>query len=189
MSILHSTDCPTPAPPIPPSPEAVTAKALNPAALTYLIVDDQRFCRTMIKAALRNNGIGSILEAGDAAEAFELIVAPDNPVDFILVDLDMPILSGAEFTRIVRRGIDVPNPEVPIIMVSGFTAEGLVMEALNAGVHEFVAKPFSADMLFGRIVRTLAHPRPFVRTKTYIGPERRDAGPAMGPDRRQSPDG
>jgi two-component system chemotaxis response regulator CheY len=145
----------------------------DPAALTFLIIDDHRFTRTLIKTALKTHGITDILEAPDATEAFKLMNAPDQDIGFILVDQEMPILSGVEFTRLVRRGVDVPDLEVPIIMVSGVTAREKILEAQQCGIHEFVVKPFSVDVLYARIIGTLRHPRPFIRTKTYIGPEPR----------------
>jgi len=159
---------------LPPTVSHASDAAADPRALTFLIVDDHRFTRTLIKTALRTHGITDILEAPDATEAFKLMNSPDHDIGFILVDQEMPILSGVEFTRMVRRGIDVPNPEVPIIMVSGTTAREKIVGAQKCGIHEFVVKPFSVDVLYARILTTLRHPRPFIRTKDYIGPAPRE---------------
>lgn len=159
-------------------------------ALCCLVVDDHRFSRTLIKTALRTHGITDIVEAADAPEAFRILGSDDYRIDLILVDHDMPILSGVEFTRMIRRGIDVPDPEIPIIMVSGLSARETVLEARNCGIHEFVAKPFSAETLYLHIVRTIQNPRPFIRADSYIGPDRRwlNQKPATIPERRQPTD-
>jgi two-component system chemotaxis response regulator CheY len=60
---------------------------------------------------------------------------------------------------------------VPIIMLSDYAAESVVAEARASGVHDFIAKPFSPDLLLSHIRRTLLNPRPFIRTKSYVGPE------------------
>jgi two-component system, chemotaxis family, chemotaxis protein CheY len=58
--------------------------------------------------------------------------------------------------------------------------------ARDAGVTEFLAKPISAKALYNRILNVVAHPRPFIRTKTYFGPDRRrnTLNPYAGPERR-----
>jgi len=177
-----------PADPIPPvqAPYATAKEAVDLTQLTYLVIDDHRFARALIKTALRAHDLTSIREAVDAPSAFEILNDPETTVDLILVDYDMPILSGVEFTRFVRRGIDVPNPEVPIIMVSGLSAMEQVVEARNCGIHEFVAKPFTPDVLYKHIARTLNCPRPFIRAKGYIGPDRRwlNEGAPAGRERR-----
>ncbi len=160
---------------------------LDLTSLQFLVVDDHRFSRTLIKTALRAHELTHITEAPDAPSAFEILNDPETTIDLILVDHDMPILSGVEFTRIVRRGIDVPDPEVPIIMVSGMSAMEQVVEARNCGIHEFVAKPFTADILYKHIAQTMFWPRPFIRSNTYIGPDRRwlNAGAPTGDERRE----
>jgi len=58
-------------------------------------------------------------------------------------------------------------------MLTGHTELSRVMEARDAGVHEFLAKLISAKGLYSRIRSIIEHPRPFVRTSTYFGPDRR----------------
>jgi len=172
-------------PPLKP-PTGHPKEAVDLTQLTYLVIDDHRFSRALIKTALRAHDLTNIIEAADAPSAFEILNDPQTPVDLILVDHEMPILSGVEFTRIVRRGIDVPDPEVPIIMVSGMSAMEQVVEARNCGIHEFVAKPFTPDVLYRYIAQTLYWPRPFIHSKGYIGPDRRwlNEGAPTGKERR-----
>jgi two-component system chemotaxis response regulator CheY len=144
---------------------------LDPATLTYLIVESRRYERNIIKMALRTHHFSDFLEADDAAEAFKIIQSDDKPVDFILVCQELPILSAFDFVRLVRRAVDSPDPEVPIIMLSDYAVESVVAEARASGVHDFIAKPFSPDLLFAHIRRTLLTPRRFIRTKAYVGPE------------------
>jgi DNA-binding response OmpR family regulator len=76
---------------------------------------------------------------------------------------------------------------VPIIMLTGYSEKKCVIAARDAGITEFLAKPISAKALYQRILNVIANPRPFVRTKTYFGPDRRrsNAVPYSGPERRK----
>jgi DNA-binding response OmpR family regulator len=65
------------------------------------------------------------------------------------------------------------NPYVAIIMLTGHSEKKRVVSARDAGVTEFLAKPISAKGLYQRIVNVVANPRPFIKTKTYFGPDRR----------------
>ena len=65
------------------------------------------------------------------------------------------------------------------------------MEARDAGVTEFLVKPLSAQALHQRILSVVAHPRPFIRTPTFFGPDRRrtKAAEYTGPERRKGEGG
>jgi len=95
-------------------------------------------------------------------------------------------MDGIKFTRIVRNHEHSPNPFVPIIMISGHTEKHRVEAARDAGVTEFLAKPISAKGLYQRILNVVANPRPFIKTKTYFGPDRRrnTNNAYIGPERR-----
>ena len=88
-------------------------------------------------------------------------------------------MDGLEFVRLLRTATNSPNPFVPVIMLTAHTETKRVMEARDAGITEFLAKPISAQQLGSRIRAVIEHPRPFVRAESYIGPDRR---------RRQDPD-
>jgi DNA-binding response OmpR family regulator len=79
------------------------------------------------------------------------------------------------------------NPFAPIIMVTGHTEKPRVTAARDAGITEFLAKPISAKALYQRIVNVVANPRPFIKTKTYFGPDRRRSSSSnyIGPERRK----
>jgi DNA-binding response OmpR family regulator len=79
------------------------------------------------------------------------------------------------------------NPYVPIIMMTGHSEKKRVTAARDAGVTEFLAKPISAKALHQRILNIVANPRPFIKTKTYFGPDRRRSVSSSysGPERRK----
>lgn len=151
--------------------------------LTVLVVEDNQHFRLLIRTVLRSLGIRRIEEAADGAGGRERIkgLMPD----LVIVDWRMEPVNGIEFVRWLRKDAASPNPYVPIVMISGYAETGLMTEAREAGVNEFMAKPISARMLLSRVVGVLLRPRPFVRAPGYFGPDRRQR-PAehSGSDRR-----
>lgn len=151
----------------------------NPAAmpgynlerLNFLIVDDNKHMRALVKTILHALGSKSVAEAADGADAFKEMRV--FPADIIICDWNMSPLDGMDFVRLVRTGKDSPNPFVPIVMLTGHTEMSRVLEARDAGVHEFLAKPISAKGLYSRIRSIIENPRAFIRTGMYFGPDRR----------------
>jgi two-component system, chemotaxis family, chemotaxis protein CheY len=144
-------------------------------ALCVLIVDDNQYMRKMVRNLLVNCGVKDIYEAGDGITALDTIrtVGPD----VVVLDWEMPLLSGAELVRIVRSPGVFPMPDVPIIMLSGHGERWRVVEAIRLGVHEYLVKPVSAKALYDRLVSITLQPRPAVQLGDYYGPEpRRLAG-------------
>jgi len=139
--------------------------------LQVLIVDDNRFHRSLIRNALASQGIHTHWEAEDAKSAERLMSEQD--VDLIILDNNMPGEKGAAFTRRLRRKGIPGNPCTPVIMVSAYGDEGIIMAARNSGVHEYILKPFNIVTLLKRIVSTFKYPRDFVIAPEYVGPDRR----------------
>ncbi|TCS62098.1 response regulator [Varunaivibrio sulfuroxidans] len=157
--------------------------------LNFLIVDDNKHMRALVKSILHALGVKNVLEAQDGADAFKEL--RHFPADMIICDWNMSPLDGLDFVRLVRTGADSPNPFVPIIMLTGHTEMNRVMEARDSGVHEFLAKPISAKKLYSRIRSIIEQPRPFVRAGLYFGPDRRrKTNPNYsGPERRKENQG
>ena len=157
----------------------------NLERLNFLIVDDNKHMRALVKSILHALGAKNVLDASDGADAFKEL--RHYPADIIICDWNMDPLDGLDFTRLVRTGNDSPNPFVPIIMLTGHTEMNRVVEARDSGIHEFLAKPISAKGLYSRIRAIIEHPRPFVRAGLYFGPDRRRRVLAsyMGAERRK----
>jgi len=165
--------------------DADPKKSYNLERINFLIVDDNKHMRALVKTILHALGSKSVHEAADGAEAFKEL--RHFPADIIICDWNMQPLDGLDFVKLVRTGSDSPNPYVPIIMLTGHTEMTKVMEARDSGVHEFLAKPISAKSLYSRIRSIIERPREFVRTKTYFGPDRRRQQiDYRGPERRKN---
>ena len=143
----------------------------NIEQLHFLVVDDNKHMSMLVKNLLHALGSRQVAEANDAADAFAELT--HFPADIIITDYHMQPLDGLDFVRLVRTGSDSPNPYVPIIMLTGHTEMSKVMNARDAGVNEFLAKPLSATALYARIQKIITHPREFVKTRIYFGPDRR----------------
>ncbi|NQW11983.1 MAG: response regulator [Alphaproteobacteria bacterium] len=146
-------------------------KAYNLENLSALVVDDNRFMRTIITNVLRGLSITHIAEARDGREALEEI--RNSPVDVVIMDWEMPEMNGAQLLKNIRSGKRGINPLVPVVVVSANTIARNVLAARDSGMTEFLAKPVSAAALYARIVSIIENPRRFVRTGTYFGPDRR----------------
>jgi len=140
-------------------------------SLWVLVVDDNQYMRKMIRNLLVNCGVKDIYEAADGIAALDAIrtVAPD----VVILDWEMPLLSGAELVRIVRSPGVFPMPDIPIVMLTGHCERWRVVEALKLGVNEYLTKPVSAKALCDRLVSIMTQPRPIVQLGDYYGPEPR----------------
>lgn len=154
-------------------------------ALRVLIIDDNKFSRSLLVTQLASYGIRDVVERADGVDGLKCL--QQEAIHMVLLDYEMTPLNGAEFARLVRRDPSIGNPEIPIIMISGYSDLAHVREARDAGVNEFLGKPVSADTLYKRIEHTLLYPRPFVRTEKYVGPmQREERTPPPAPSSKSS---
>jgi CheY-like chemotaxis protein len=154
--------------------------------LKILLVDDNHYMRVLLGEILRAIGVQHLFEANDGAEALQAM--RNNAIDIVMTDLSMQPLDGIDFVRLLRNSPDSPNPMVPVIMITGHSTMQRVNEAREAGVNEFLAKPLTARGVIERLTQVVENPRPFIRTATYFGPDRRRrADPKFtGPWRRST---
>ena len=132
-----------------------------------LILEDNAHMSTILRMVLQGFGVRQIIETRDAADAFEAM-RNSNP-DLALVDYMLGDVDGLEFTRLVRTASDSPNKYLPIIMVSGHTDRSRIMEAINAGVNEYLAKPVRPIDLYNRLVALIERPRRFIKSGSFGG--------------------
>lgn len=154
--------------------------------LKVLVVDDNAYMLTIMRSLLNGFGVKSIFESRDPTDAFDMVRS--DTLDIIITDYQMDILDGLDLVRLIRTADDSPNPMVPIIMLTAFSERNRVKMARDAGVTEFCAKPITPRDMFAKLTSIINAPRPFIRNKTFFGPDRRRAGagqrPYSGPERR-----
>lgn len=141
------------------------------SALRILIVEDSEQMRTLLHALLEAMSITDILiaEEGESGLALYMETAPD----IVITDGAMAPMDGYELTNRIRTAPDNPNPYVPIIMLSGHQEKQHIEKARASGVTQYLAKPVSWQTLYERLVTIVSNPSFFIRTPTYLGPDRR----------------
>jgi len=136
-----------------------------------LIVDDEPQIRRVLRTTLTSQGY-TVSEARTGEEAFEQVRA-ERP-DLILLDVNMPGISGLETCREIRASSDIP-----IIMLTVRGTEHDKVQALDAGADDYVVKPFGSEELMARIragLRRAASTEtlpPFVSSELRIDFEKR----------------
>jgi two-component system, OmpR family, KDP operon response regulator KdpE len=119
---------------------------------TVLIVDDEPQIRRVLRTTLSSQGY-TVVEARSGEEALEQIRS--ERIDLILLDVNLPEMSGLDTCREIRRSKDVP-----IIMLTVRDSERDKVQALDAGADDYVVKPFGADELMARIRAALRRAAP-----------------------------
>lgn len=120
--------------------------------MKVMLIDDSKTMRNIQRNVLSQLGYTQIEEACDGQDALSKVHA-FNP-DLILVDWNMPVMDGPSFIRAYRG----QGKTTPIIMVTTEAEKGRVIEAIKAGVNNYVVKPFTPEILGERIRQTLGTP-------------------------------
>jgi two-component system chemotaxis response regulator CheY len=110
-----------------------------------LVVDDSGTMRKIVIRALNAAGFSETVEAGDGVEA--LSAFQKSQVGLVLTDWNMPNKSGLELTREIRA----LGSKVPIFMITTESEKGRVVEAIQAGITDYLTKPFTQDMLKAKL--------------------------------------
>jgi len=117
--------------------------------MKVMLIDDSKTMRNIQKSVLRQLGHTDVEEACDGQDALNKLngFSPD----LILVDWNMPNMDGLTFVKAYRQ----QNKTTPMIMVTTEAEKARVIEAIKAGVNNYVVKPFTPDLLGQRIDETM----------------------------------
>ncbi|MFW5653060.1 MAG: response regulator [Planctomycetota bacterium] len=118
--------------------------------MRIMLVDDSRTMRNIQKSVLGQLGYTEIEEACDGQDALSKVGA--FKPDLLLVDWNMPNMDGLTMVKTFRQR----DKSTPIIMVTTEAEKSRVIEAIKAGVNNYVVKPFTPDVLQQRIDETLS---------------------------------
>ncbi len=118
--------------------------------MKILLVDDSRTIRNIQKNVLKQLGHTDIEEAEDGVQA--LAAFNQQVPDLILIDWNMPNMDGITLIRKIRE----VNKEVPLIMCTTEAEKTRVLEAVKAGVNNYIVKPFTVESLGEKITQTMA---------------------------------
>jgi CheY-like chemotaxis protein len=153
--------------------------------LSMLVVEDNPNTRQMIVRILQAFGVSLIHQAEEGSRAVSVLQS--QRIDVLLTDWNMAPLDGMAVAEWVRTSPQSPDPYLPIVMISSLNEDGRPIQAYNAGINQFLAKPVQPRDIWGTLHDLVRNPRPFIRTPTYFGPDRRRGGPCAydGEDRRR----
>jgi two-component system, OmpR family, KDP operon response regulator KdpE len=130
---------------------------------TILIVDDEPQIRRVMRTTLTSQGY-SVVEAKSGEEALDLIRR--ERADLIILDVNLPGISGLETCREIRASSDVP-----IIMLTVRNTERDKVQALDAGADDYVVKPFGVEELLARIRAALRRAAPGDAPPAFVSDE------------------
>jgi len=158
-----------------------------------LLAEDFEFMQQLVTGMLRAFGVGQIIVCPSGNEARGLIsvmAAAKTPdmkmVDIVLADWMMPDGSGLELIKWIRNHKSDKVKFLPVIMLSAFASEDVVKSARDIGANESLVKPVSGEKLASRILSVIDHPRPYIKSPDFFGPDRRRKNvPIKGEDRRK----
>lgn len=119
--------------------------------LKILVVDDFATMRKVIRNLLKQSGYEDIVEAEDGVVALRVLKA--QKIDLVISDWNMPNMTGLELLKAVRADADLGK--IPFLMVTAEALQDNVVEAVKAGVSNYIVKPFTAEVLNEKIVKII----------------------------------
>jgi len=111
--------------------------------MRFLVVDDFSTMRRIVKNILKQLGYENIDEAEDGAQAYSKL--QNNDYDFVISDWNMPNMDGLELLKKIRS--DQKLKAMPVLMVTAEAEKEKVITAVQAGVSNYIVKPFTAEVL------------------------------------------
>jgi len=120
--------------------------------MTILVVDDFATMRRIITNVLKQLGYEKILEAEDGTAALQVLET--EKVDFVITDWNMPQMSGLDLLKAIRASED--KKDIPVLMVTAERMQENIMKAAQAGVNNYIVKPFDAKTLGDKINKIFA---------------------------------
>ncbi len=114
--------------------------------MKFLVVDDSATMRRIVINSLQRIGFNDTVEAADGQEALAKF---DSTVKFVITDWNMPNMSGTEFTKVLRSRPD--GAHVPVLMVTARSVKEDILTAMEAGVNNYIVKPFTPAVLKEKI--------------------------------------
>jgi len=125
-------------------------------SIKVLVVDDMSTMRRIVKNVLKQIGFSDIVEAENGQDALTKLKVGD--IGLIVSDWNMPVMQGVELLRSVRADPELKH--LPFLMVTAEAQKENIIEAVQAGVSNYVVKPFTAEALQGKLEKIFAKAQP-----------------------------
>jgi len=144
--------------------------------LNVLVADRDQRTASLVQRILFSFGFRNMDVTTNGESALALLRS--RPYDIIITEWNMVPVDGVTLVKAIRYAKEdarIPR-DIPIIMLTARADKKSVYIARDAGITEFVAKPFSAKTISNRIIQIIDNPRSFVEAPGYVGPDRRRRG-------------
>ena len=132
---------------------AITITKADFSPLTILVIDDSPFMLRLLAEMLASFGVGKVLTAATAEEAFQRM--QHRPPDVIFCDWQMYPVDGLAVLRRLRQQDQSHLVHVPFVMVTGHNANEDVTLALGEGADSYIVKPFSSETLMNHLIKVI----------------------------------
>lgn len=152
--------------------------------LSVLIADSSPYTGNLIASMLHTLDIRDIREVNDGRAALtELTMRSFN---VLMIDEKLAEIDGVEVTRRLRKTEASFNRMMPVIMMASAPDVAAIAAARDAGVTEFLRKPFAASHIESRLIAIATQPRGFIETPAFVGPDRRRRRSGFGGNERRN---
>ncbi len=119
--------------------------------IRILVVDDMEAILTLVRVSLRNMGVKNVEIAFDGESAWKIL--EKKPIDLIICDWEMPKMNGLELLTRIKESTQLKD--IPMLLLTATTEKSLGMKALDAGVSDYLSKPFRPSDLESRVTKML----------------------------------
>lgn len=116
-----------------------------------LIVDDQGYLRQLIRTSLGSQGFTNLMEASDGMNASRML--EKNKVDLVICDWEMPNMDGMELFADLQKKTGLKD--TPFILLTKHGDKGKVTRAIGAGIKNYIVKPFTPEIIIGKVMDIL----------------------------------
>nr|WP_268748160.1 chemotaxis response regulator CheY [Methyloterricola oryzae] len=110
--------------------------------MRILVVDDFSTMRRIVKSIVKQLGFNNVDEAEDGKQALEMLKG--GKYGFVVSDWNMPNMTGIDLLRAIRADPDLKD--TPVLMVTAETEKQIVVDAIQAGVNNYIVKPFTPQV-------------------------------------------
>ncbi len=119
-----------------------------------LLVDDDLFIRQILHRQLTDIGFNTVVSAKDVPDALNQMHDSVN-LDVIVLDLEMPEISGLTLLKAIREGKTRYSTNIPVLILTGHTERETVQKAIEIGINGYIAKPTSTNVLRSHLLKAI----------------------------------
>lgn len=149
----------------------MASPTMNLRDLVILVADPSSYISMLLHSMLRGFGSNKVLDVRNSNGVLQTLTG--QKIDILICDIQLPPHGGLSLTRAIRGKSDNEHRTIPILMMSSDSRESTIKRVRDTGANMVIAKPISPASLYDRLSWIAFHPRKFVDTENYFGPDRR----------------